>query len=56
MKRSNGRKGLEGICLIPYETIAFVSEDLAAGTRYVNHRRRNTFESFPQDKVSYKAR
>ncbi|MCH1506940.1 hypothetical protein OAN94_05500 [Verrucomicrobiales bacterium] len=46
MKRSNGRKGLEGICLIPYEIIAFAPEDLAAGTSYVNHCRRNTFESF----------
>jgi len=56
MKRSNGGRGLEGIGLLPHETVEFDPEDLAAGVDTLIKVSGERLKAFPQDKVPYKAR
>ena len=53
MSRSNDGRGLEGIGVLPHETIEFDPEDLAKETDTLTKAAAERLEKFPQDKVPY---
>ena len=53
--RFNGGRGIEGIGVIPHETIALEAKDLARGVDTLIRRAREILAKFPREKVPYKA-
>ncbi|MGK0188491.1 MAG: hypothetical protein ACI9R3_004302 [Verrucomicrobiales bacterium] len=56
MSRSNGGTSLEGIGVLPHESVAFAPEDLSNGVDTLIKIAEQRLKKFPRDKVSYESK